>query len=292
MNDERFNELALEHILSGLTGGDLIEYRRELGRRGAAGLREVDQLRESLAALALTAPAVAPPAELKKKLLEQVRGGTTNSVPEDTFASEDAVAPDDADEPIGAVLPTRRRHEHSRRSGRDWSRGWLVAAAVASLLAVGFGALNLRLQSQLRQARAELDAARFELANAEDLASRLNALQGDLVTVSSPETNTVTLTGTSEQPGGRARVFIDPLTGRALVFVYDLEVLGPDLVYQLWAIKGSTPTDAGVFTVDANGQGRLETADIDVLLDADVMAVTVEPSPGQPSPTGAIVLSS
>ena len=113
-----------------------------------------------------------------------------------------------------------------------------------------------------------------------------------LVTVSSPETNTVTLTGTAEQPAGRARVFIDPLTGRALVFVYDLDVLGPDLVYQLWAIKGTTPVDAGVFTVDANGRGRLETELIDALLGADALAVTIEASPGQPSPTGAIVLSS
>lgn len=272
MNDERFNELALEHILSGLTGAEQIAFERELAERGPAGLREVDRLRESVAAIALTAPPIAPPAGLRERLLDQVADGAESG------PSAPVVA-----------LPSREPRPDALQPG---SRTWLVAAVIASLLAVGLGALNLRLQGDLRQSRLALDSVRVQLASAQAVQARLDDLQGDLITVSSPETNTVTLTGTSEQPAGRARVFIDPLTGRALVFVYDLEVLGPDLVYQLWAIKGSTPADAGVFTVDANGQGRLETADIDVLLDADVMAVTVEPSPGQPSPTGAIVLSS
>ncbi|MEE8520347.1 MAG: anti-sigma factor, partial [Gemmatimonadota bacterium] len=86
--------------------------------------------------------------------------------------------------------------------------------------------------------------------------------------------------------------FVDPLTGRALIFVYELPILPPDSVYQLWAIRGQSPVDAGTFSVGADRRARLPIADAGIVLGADALAVTIEPAPGGPAPTGPIILSS
>jgi anti-sigma-K factor RskA len=102
----------------------------------------------------------------------------------------------------------------------------------------------------------------------------------------------VALAGTEHEPRARARVIVDPATGRALLYAYDLPILPEGAVYELWAIRGSTPQPAGTFVVDTAGRARFEVAGAAVLEGVDALAVTVEPAPGVPLPTGRMVLLS
>jgi anti-sigma-K factor RskA len=124
----------------------------------------------------------------------------------------------------------------------------------------------------------------------DSLAALLASLDADLSTISSPDASSVVLVGTAPGEPGKARAFIDPVTGRALLFVYEMPVLPPDQVYQLWAIRGSKPVDAGTFRVDADRRARVEVSEAAALLGADVLAVTVEPAPGRPEPSGEPIL--
>jgi anti-sigma-K factor RskA len=84
-------------------------------------------------------------------------------------------------------------------------------------------------------------------------------------------------------------VFIDPGTGRAILFAFGLPILQPDELYELWAIRDGSPQPAGTFRPGPQGRARLEITD---LKGVDALAVTVEPTPGTESPTGDLVLTS
>jgi len=260
MNDERFLELLQESLLSGLPPEEEKALAEELERRGPAGQRFRRELEETLGGLALDARAVAPPDHLRARVLAATEG------------------------PAGqpSVIPLPR--------GRPWLP-W-AAAGIAAALALFLGVSNLRLRDRADRLAAEAQEARERLAEADSAAVRLADLQSDFDLLSGPGSSVHALAGTGPAPGARARVFLDPLTGRALLFAYDLPLLQPDDVYELWAIRDGTPRAAGTFRAGAEGRARLEIADRALLKDVEALAVTVEPAPGTEAPTGDMVLIS
>ncbi len=267
MDAERFRDLATEYLLHGLEGPEREEFEAALRERGEAGRLELDRLRETLAALAIDAPPVEPPPGLRSAVLADVG----------------APGGDDAGAGSGGRMEVR-----SVRA-TPWLTG---VTAVAASIALLVGLWGIGLQRDLRRARDDLIAAQQRLAEADSIRDVLTSLQNDIMTVTSPEATTVTLTGTPSRPQARARAFLDPLSGRALLFIYELPIIPPDSVYQLWAIRAGTPVDAGTFRIGADRRARLEAARTADVLGADALAVTIEPAPGVPAPTGPIVLSS
>lgn len=258
MNSERFRELAIEYLTHGLSGAEAAEFQAELSRRGAEGERELDRLQETLAAVALDSDPVEPPPELRQRLSELVRSETD--------------------------APTA--HPSA------WRRIAPALSAIAASIAILLAVWNVRLQSELRDVRSALQIAQSRIAEADSARARLTSLSDDIMTITSPEAAAITLTGTAAQPGARARAFVDPITGRGLLYVYELPILPPDSLYQLWAIRGQTPFDAGTFVVGRTGRARLSLEEAtDLVLGADVLAVTIEPIPGLPAPSGPIVMS-
>lgn len=76
-----------------------------------------------------------------------------------------------------------------------------------------------------------------------------------------------------------------------VVATYDLPVLPPNQVYQLWLIDASgTRTSGGTFTVDNHGRGWLLGHAPKPLDEYRSVGVTVEPWGGSPGPTGAKIL--
>ena len=75
------------------------------------------------------------------------------------------------------------------------------------------------------------------------------------------------------------------------LIVTKLPPLPAGKAYEAWMLGGPAPRPAGVFTVDASGQGsrKLEPTEG---VPAKAFAVTVEPEGGVPEPTGPIVLAS
>ena len=284
MDGERFRDLAIEHLLQGLEGDALREFRAEMERRGAEGERELARLREVMGSLALAAPPVDPPEALRSRLVAQIEA----EVSEKTPTAEDRPSGDTG---AGAREVTPIRPE--------WGRWGVGAAGLAAALAFVFGLGNVELRNQAAVMQVSLDSARTALALAEgeaaaaadSLRRSLEGAEAALGIAGSRGASSVMLSGTEVQPFAWARAFIDPVTGRALLLIHDLPVLPPDTVYQLWAIRGDTPAPAGTLTVGADGNGRLESEDADLWLGANVLAVTVEPAPGRLAPTGPIVLA-
>lgn len=268
MNDERFRDLCLGYLLSELRPEEQSEFEAELERSGESRRRELRALRETLGSLALSPPPVSPPPELRGRILARIREG------------------EGQDTPAGVTSLSEVRERRARRWGQ------IAAAAVLLLIAGSLAVWNARLRNELAGNRAMLESARVRIAALDSANRELAAADADLWMLASPQVRAISLLGTEAQPGARARVFVDPLTGRALLFAYELPILPPDSVYQLWAIRAERPASAGTFTTSATGPARVEIADPALIEGADALAVTVEPAPGQPAPTGSMVLIS
>jgi anti-sigma-K factor RskA len=142
---------------------------------------------------------------------------------------------------------------------RGWTRPLLVAAAVLAVVAALGGVLALRSGG---------DGGSSELAQV----------------LGAPDAVAVQLRG--ERPG-TLRVVYSKDQDRAVLVGSGLEDPGADRTYQLWAIEGSSPTSAGVFTPATSGS-------VDEVVDAPsgrprAWGVTIEPRGGSPAPTGEIL---
>jgi hypothetical protein len=276
---DRFQELCEAFLLSGLEGEELRAFQEELDRRGAEGALALQRTREALGLLALTAPPETPPPALRERLLADVRAEVRGeAAPAAPLAS--------GAEPPSPVTPLRPRESPVA----SWVGPSLVAAAVAATILLGIW--NLSLRSELADRSAALDTARQELAAVETLRGELAALREDLGTIGAPAGSIITMAGTEIRPDARARIYVDPETGRALVLAFELPVLAAESIYQLWAIRDGQPVSLGTFAARDDGPARLALDSLDPVAGADLLAVTIEPAPGQPSPTGEMVLVS
>jgi anti-sigma-K factor RskA len=99
------------------------------------------------------------------------------------------------------------------------------------------------------------------------------------------------LSGTSVAPGAHAMIAYDK-SGHAMLMAKGLPAAPTGMAYQLWYIKDNKKMPGKVFTPDAAGNGSMEDQMPNVALGNAVFAITLEPSTGMSSPTGAIYLIS
>jgi anti-sigma-K factor RskA len=279
MIDERHEELAALHALDLLEGAELSAFEATLAHD--AELRAlVATLRETSAALALSAPAAPPPsANLRARILN-------SAVPR-------APAP-------GDVIPFRVP---------TWF-GWAAAACFlfAALFFAGKsfnvrGALQLALVSE-RAARLEagtlknlLEAERLlsraqldRLLSSEQLIADLR-IQADVARLKIASLKS--LAGNS--PEARAIAVWNPDRQEGVLVVSKLPALDADKDYQLWVIDPQypIPVDGGVFTVDADtGEARLNFKPGKTVATAQVFAVSLERKGGVPKAEGPMMLIS
>ncbi len=208
------------------------------------------------ASLVQTLPPVAPPPAIRARLLE-------------TIAREEAITP-------------VRRAETAVVS--DWSSGvrwpWALGWAFAGLFGLILG-WNIHIQRENTQLyNAEIASLQLTLAEKEEALRLIEARQ----------TLTVGLSGAPEgQAAGK--VFWNPESNAGLLITFDLPVLPPDRVYQLWAIQGGPPVDAGTFLPNITGMGTLKVKPVPNPTEpVTLFAITVEPVGGSPQPTSDILL--
>ena len=124
-----------------------------------------------------------------------------------------------------------------------------------------------------------LDQARYMLSRGREL----------LEFIASPDVTTVPLVATELAPDARAFLAHDRRSGRVVLFAFDLPPAPHGKAYQLWAIaEGVRP--GVVFSPDARGGAVLQADWSPGRRDAPLFAVTLEPSGGEPEPTGQIFL--
>jgi cell division protein FtsB len=250
MTHEQSQEIAALDAIGAATPAEERDLREHLGACGECR-RVRDEYAEAVTLLARGLDPVAPPADLRERL----------------------VAGDGSDN----VVDARRRF-----GGSAW---WLATAATLFLALWGWRELSMRVE------REKLTAQQAEIRRlAEDnarLAQRNDKLSAEMAALASRDTRTIALSGQQIAPAASARVFIEPQARRAIVFFYNLPANAKDKSYQLWIIRGDQPKpqSAGVFDVTGSGNATISIENLPVSTEIKALAVTLEPRGGVEQPT-------
>jgi anti-sigma-K factor RskA len=326
MIDERHEELAALYAFDLLEGAEKSAFEADLSR-DAALRKLVDELRESSAALAHTAPAVTPPPELKARLLAEIEARSKPAatgkviafpswIPWAAAACFALVAGW-----IGQLYLTSRSETASVRDQlalteltlRD-ARQQLEAERIVSTQQIG--GLNRDVAEKARQladaaqkiaagerllaeATRNATASEGRLAATEqslgamrtqlaDLGQRLKA-QGDLANLKI--TTLASMLGNSSS--ALAVAVWSPESQEGVLKVEKLPALAADKDYQLWVVDPQypDPVDGGVFTVDPKtGEARVPFKSKQPLKAIQAYAITLEKKGGVTKSAGPFLL--
>lgn len=273
-------ELAELYPLGGLSP----EERLKLAVHAADGCADCEAVLRAHTRIAddllLAVPPVQPSAAVRDELMERVKS-----------ESRAPAAPQRMTPP-----PLRRA-----RTSRP-----LVAAVAGLVLAVGLaGLLGVRLAGEMA-ARGELEQTlaneRAELAlmdrdmktaHSERLAieKRMSEMARITNVIESPVLQTLALAGQGEFRNAVARAYIEPESGRVILYAHNLPQAPDGRVYQMWVlVEKQAPLSAGLLKVDPKGEAQYDSGPIPGLEGAVKVAVTLEPEGGVPAPTGPFVL--
>jgi hypothetical protein len=248
---------------------------------------ERDELRDAAAALVYTVAPVRPPAALRARVLEQVKG-----LPVAPAAETDGAR-------TGASSATEEARRLLRRLslwqifGARPALGFGAAAAVVAVAALV--ALSLTLWGRTRELSAEVARLASRLGASEEAAAgargQLARMREVNELLTAPGARLASLSGTKTAPQAHARVAYDTASGRVLLLAYELPPAPAGKAYQLWFIAGSQkPLPGGVFKTDARGRGSLSDQLPPDTPGLNTFAVTLEDERGVQSAQGAIYL--
>jgi len=220
-----------------------------------------------------------------------------------------AIAPVEPSPGVRQKLLERVRSESSAGAelrGRRW-RAPLAAAALLLIvmLSATSGMLYTRLMresaaradveealqyqqdiswSLLRQAKSEREQ-RVELEQRLESASRIVAAIG------APLVRTLALAGQGDFRQAVAKAYVEPESGRLIVYAHNLPPVPDGRTYQLWVIVDKQPRSAGLVNADAQGEAKYDTGPLQGLGGDVKVAVTLEPDGGVAQPSGPLVLA-
>ena len=269
-----------EHTFAGLTCSDLAELAPAfvLGALAPAEsdavrrhLADCPELHAEMAELNSVVPAlfeavehVAPPADLKQRILAAAAA--------DLAARSGAAA-----QPAPAqAAPTQPRPVEVSRRGTDFGSIfrrpiWSAVAIAAALAVVALGAWNVQLRDQL----AGLEAYRDGVVEVLDEAAKPGA---QLAVLADPSG--------AGGPSGLAAVAAD---GSVAIVMRDLAPTSGTQVYEAWLIGADgVPLPIGGFKVGGNGSAAFITAHTS-MGQGVVVALTLEPREGAQTPTLPII---
>ena len=174
---------------------------------------------------------------------------------------------------LGAIAQTRQVAPASpapMRSAQPARRRWLVAAAAAVVLAGGASTAVYQVQEQ----RVRDSIATAARASAQTERTRDILAAPDLVVRTAPVTG-----------GGKVTVAQSPSKDAGVILLGASSAPADGKVFQLWTIRGTTPTSAGVLPAGAASAVQI----VNGLPGADMVGVTVEPAGGSLTPTMPLV---
>jgi anti-sigma-K factor RskA len=151
--------------------------------------------------------------------------------------------------------------------------GWAVAASLAFLLSLGF---LFNQKQAIDQSKAQQEA----------LASQVQEYADKLAVLNDPRQKVVSLTNSQAPAQGLLTVYFDSTSGKIHLMVHNLGPAPQGMQYQLWAIKGGQPLNAGVFD-PVKGIHSLEVVPNEV----QTFAITLEPTGGSPLPTSQPIMA-
>jgi hypothetical protein len=261
---EQFGELCCLVAAGAATPEEERAFQNHLtgGCTGCSGAHR--ELMETAALLAGALPPVAPPSNVREKLLNAIE-------------MERAVAP-------GGFVARPPQRGAAGRFTWLWATGWALAAAMGLMLF-----LDVDMQRKKAQRfTLELEAVRNDL---EEKGRTLAETEATLRLVQARQTQLARLAGLPPSPAAVGKVFWNPQDNAGILIVFDLPPLPQGKIYQLWAIQGSAPVDAGIFSPDPQGTSSLKVKPLpDPGKSVQLFAITIEPAGGSPQPTGEMYL--
>ena len=212
------------HVLGALEGEDASRFAAHLAAGCTECERAIVEYQEALARAAADLRE-APPARVRHALLERI-----------------------------GEAPARRSHVGQ---ALGWAASVALAAGIGAVVSASW--VRARYEVRLEQMAGEAAGLRAELAEqmrtVSDLRQRLGEQERTLALLGDPETRLVTLGGLTPHPQAQARIIWNAHAGGLLVAA-DLPPLPEGKIYELWAIAGGKPLPAGLFGVDAQGEGQ------------------------------------
>jgi len=260
----------LESYVLGLTSSSETAEVEQYARQYPEIEAEIAALRAALEEYALTFEQ-APPAALREQVLAALKNLDEPAEESETGGREIA---------LPVTPPTMSIHRTAQFS-------WLMAASWAFL------ALSL-LGNLLFYARWRSSEDRLSLAEAQNntLAQRVDVQQAryseELTALQDPATRKIDLKGTPDLPNARAVVYWNAPSRKVYLASGQLPAAPTGKQYQLWAIVGGKPVDAGVFNLE-NGLLRLKNMGA-----AQAFAISLEATGGSTTalgPKGPVVLA-
>ncbi|MBS3182603.1 MULTISPECIES: anti-sigma factor [Leucobacter] len=259
MNEQQFRELSAARALHALSPEEEQSFSEALAAH-PEWLEVVDEDRETVAAIAVSTPEVAPPAGARAAILDliarspQFEAGhepepraEATPTPRPTPARPGDLVPELIEEPDDPELAFKR----SRRKA-----AWFgLAASVAVLLAI---ALALPMGGIV----APQDPVSVALQQVE----------------SAPDSQSTTVSVGSAE----ATLHWSDSTQQAVFMTDGMEAAPENHDYEVWLVRGDQPISLGVMHADANGGAAVLA---EGFTPGDALAVTVEDRGG--SPTGA-----
>jgi anti-sigma-K factor RskA len=249
--DDSLRDLAAAYALGALSAEETRAFEAYLATSPQAR-REVAELRETAALLAVAGTETRPGPELRQRVLDAVA------------ASKVAVLPPARGRP---VLP------------------WLAAAA-AILVAAGLG-LRLRNASTALAARdSTIAEQRRALSEQQQQLVKDEATLADLL---APGVQLVQLTKEGD-PDPRIQLYWDRVHNTAVLHASKLKPSPPGRTYQLWFIRDGKPVPSVTFDVAPAGDALLREVTVPTGGALSAAAITQEPAGGSQQPTTPILL--
>ena len=236
---------------------------------------EMNEWADTAALLALEAPSLEPPAQVREQILATVRA-------EGRAQSLTAPTPANARQEAAKVIAFERPQ-------RDvWASLRSFGAIAAALAFVALIVSLMVLWQQNRTTRNELARLSTEMHQAQ---AQLDHERAVVELLTSPDSHMAKLAGTNVAPDAHAMLAYDK-SGHAMLMAKGLPAAPKGMAYQLWYIKDNQKMPGKLFTPDVAGNGILEDQVPTVARDKAVFAITLEPENGVQSPTGSIYLVS
>ena len=222
---------------------------------------ELQRIRTDLAAVALTAPEVAPSPRVRDRLFAEIGEGSIRQLG-------------------SSPKPAAAAHH----------RWWAATYTAALMLAVAAGLLwteNARLRFQLTAVRQVLHQEQTQ--HQQEQAALENASHV-LAMLNSRSTMRVRMMAGPAKREPQAEAIYSREQGRLLLMASNLRSLPAHKAYQLWILPmQGAPISAGMLKPDAQGSATMMCPQAPVV-EAKGFALTVEPEEGSPAPTSNPVL--
>lgn len=266
-SEDRIQELISAYSLGVLDGEDLKELEEYIQKNPEVYQELLRENEEAFSQLSFAVKGNSPSAGLKARILDDIKEGETAPNQEKTLSFWDSFRP-------------------------LWlGFGGALAVIVIAVL-IGY---NVSLSSRLEEQLAEnqtlqdrlLDQSTILAALEDELGSKAEAV----AFLENPDVVIINLVKT--EPGLQAvgRILWNPDDDEALFYGLNLPQLPEGKTYQLWAIAGDVPKNAGVFQVDSQGNNHHTIRSLSDFGNINTFAVSIEPAGGVPSPTGEVYLA-